>query len=113
MLATTKTDVLKRINFIEGHLNGIRRMVEGDQYYLGCATSRTGAAGAVPRGAAQGPPAKPPGGGGGGPASACPTPAAAPARGPPPPPRPPAGATWPESIHPRRCWKPPAARPRR
>ena len=32
MLATTKTDVLKRINFIEGHLNGIRRMVEGDQY---------------------------------------------------------------------------------
>ena len=32
MLDQTKTDVLKRLNFIEGHLNGIRRMVEGDQY---------------------------------------------------------------------------------
>jgi len=28
----TKADVLKRMNFIEGHLQGIRRMVEGDKY---------------------------------------------------------------------------------
>ena len=28
----TKTDVLKRINFIEGHLAGIKRMVEADKY---------------------------------------------------------------------------------
>ena len=28
----TKTDVLKRLNFIEGHLAGIRRMVERDTY---------------------------------------------------------------------------------
>ncbi|MEX0749705.1 MAG: metal-sensitive transcriptional regulator [Dehalococcoidia bacterium] len=28
----TKTDVLKRLNFIDGHLAGIRRMVEGDKY---------------------------------------------------------------------------------
>jgi DNA-binding FrmR family transcriptional regulator len=27
-----KSDVLKRINYIEGHLGGIRKMVEGDQY---------------------------------------------------------------------------------
>ena len=32
MLDHTKTGVLKRINFIEGHLNGVRRMVESDQY---------------------------------------------------------------------------------
>ena len=32
MLADTKTDVLKRLNFIEGHLAGIRRMVEADKY---------------------------------------------------------------------------------
>lgn len=28
----TKADVLKRLNFIEGHLAGIRRMVEADKY---------------------------------------------------------------------------------
>jgi DNA-binding FrmR family transcriptional regulator len=28
----TKTDVLKRLNFIDGHLAGIRRMVEADKY---------------------------------------------------------------------------------
>jgi DNA-binding FrmR family transcriptional regulator len=28
----TKADVLKRLNFIEGHLAGIRRMVESDKY---------------------------------------------------------------------------------
>jgi DNA-binding FrmR family transcriptional regulator len=28
----TKTDVLKRLNFIEGHLAGIRRMIEADKY---------------------------------------------------------------------------------
>ena len=28
----TKADVLKRINFIEGHLAGIKRMVEADKY---------------------------------------------------------------------------------
>jgi len=28
----TKTDVLKRLNFIEGHLAGIRRMVDADKY---------------------------------------------------------------------------------
>ncbi len=28
----TKTQVLKRLNFIEGHLAGIRRMVEADKY---------------------------------------------------------------------------------
>jgi CsoR family transcriptional regulator, copper-sensing transcriptional repressor len=27
-----KPDVLKRLNFIEGHLAGIRRMVEADKY---------------------------------------------------------------------------------
>jgi DNA-binding FrmR family transcriptional regulator len=27
-----KSDVLKRLSFIEGHLQGIRRMVEQDQY---------------------------------------------------------------------------------
>jgi DNA-binding FrmR family transcriptional regulator len=27
-----KTDVLKRLSFIEGHLQGIRRMVEQDKY---------------------------------------------------------------------------------
>ncbi len=27
-----KADVLKRLNFIDGHLAGIRRMVEGDKY---------------------------------------------------------------------------------
>ena len=32
MQPDTKTDVLKRLNFIEGHLAGIRRMVEADKY---------------------------------------------------------------------------------
>ncbi len=32
MQDTTKADVLKRLNFIEGHLAGIRRMVEADKY---------------------------------------------------------------------------------
>jgi len=32
MLPDTKTDVLKRLNFIDGHLAGIRRMVEQDKY---------------------------------------------------------------------------------
>lgn len=27
-----KTDVLKRLNYIEGHIGGIRKMVENDQY---------------------------------------------------------------------------------
>ena len=26
------TDVLKRLSYIEGHLNGIRKMIESDQY---------------------------------------------------------------------------------
>jgi DNA-binding FrmR family transcriptional regulator len=32
MQADKKKEVLKRLAFIEGHLNGVRRMVEGDQY---------------------------------------------------------------------------------
>jgi DNA-binding FrmR family transcriptional regulator len=32
MLPDNKTDVLKRLAFIEGHLQGIRRMVEADKY---------------------------------------------------------------------------------
>ena len=28
----SKKDVLKRIAYIEGHLNGVRRMIEEDQY---------------------------------------------------------------------------------
>ena len=32
MTDETKTDVLKRLNFIEGHLAGIRRMIEADKY---------------------------------------------------------------------------------
>jgi DNA-binding FrmR family transcriptional regulator len=28
----TKNDVLKRLSFIEGHLAGVRRMVEADKY---------------------------------------------------------------------------------
>lgn len=28
----TRSDVLKRLSFIEGHLQGIRRMVEQDKY---------------------------------------------------------------------------------
>jgi CsoR family transcriptional regulator, copper-sensing transcriptional repressor len=29
---SSKKDVLKRIAYIEGHLNGVRRMIEEDQY---------------------------------------------------------------------------------
>ena len=32
MQPDVKTDVLKRLNFIDGHLDGIRRMVESDKY---------------------------------------------------------------------------------
>lgn len=32
MQETTKQDVLKRLAFIDGHLDGIRRMVEADKY---------------------------------------------------------------------------------
>jgi DNA-binding FrmR family transcriptional regulator len=32
MQADKKKDVLKRLAFIDGHLQGVRRMVEGDQY---------------------------------------------------------------------------------
>ena len=32
MLPDKKTEVLKRLSFIEGHLQGIRRMVDGDKY---------------------------------------------------------------------------------
>jgi DNA-binding FrmR family transcriptional regulator len=32
MQPDTKSDVLKRLNFIEGHLAGIRRMVDADKY---------------------------------------------------------------------------------
>lgn len=32
MQTDTKSDVLKRLNFIDGHLDGIRRMVEADKY---------------------------------------------------------------------------------
>jgi DNA-binding FrmR family transcriptional regulator len=32
MLTTTKQESLKRLNYIEGHLAGIKRMVEEEQY---------------------------------------------------------------------------------
>jgi DNA-binding FrmR family transcriptional regulator len=32
MQPAKKQDVLKRLAFIEGHLQGVKRMVEGDQY---------------------------------------------------------------------------------
>lgn len=32
MLPEKKTDVMKRLAFIEGHVQGIRRMVEQDKY---------------------------------------------------------------------------------
>jgi len=32
MQTDTKADVLKRLSFIEGHLAGVRRMVEADKY---------------------------------------------------------------------------------
>ena len=31
-LSEAKQDALKRLSYIEGHLGGIRRMVEGDKY---------------------------------------------------------------------------------
>jgi CsoR family transcriptional regulator, copper-sensing transcriptional repressor len=34
MQAENKADALKRLNYIEGHLDGIRRMVEGEQYCI-------------------------------------------------------------------------------
>ena len=32
MLTDTKSDALKRINYIEGHLAGVRKMIEEDRY---------------------------------------------------------------------------------
>jgi CsoR family transcriptional regulator, copper-sensing transcriptional repressor len=32
MMKTAKEDALKRLNYIEGHLRGIRKMVEEDTY---------------------------------------------------------------------------------
>lgn len=32
MASTAKTDALKRLNYIEGHLSGIRKMLEEDKY---------------------------------------------------------------------------------
>ena len=32
MLPDTKADTLKRLSYIEGHLSGIRKMLEGDKY---------------------------------------------------------------------------------
>jgi DNA-binding FrmR family transcriptional regulator len=32
MIPEAKTEALKRLNYIEGHLSGIRRMLEEDQY---------------------------------------------------------------------------------
>jgi len=32
MQDTTRDDVIKRLTFIEGHLAGIRRMIEADKY---------------------------------------------------------------------------------
>ncbi|MEE8347225.1 MAG: metal-sensitive transcriptional regulator [Dehalococcoidia bacterium] len=29
---TTREDILKRLNYIDGHLAGVRRMIEGDKY---------------------------------------------------------------------------------
>jgi len=34
MLDETRADVLKRINFITGHLDGVRKMVEKDTYCI-------------------------------------------------------------------------------
>jgi len=31
-MRAAKADVLKRLNYIEGHLGGVRKMVEDDQY---------------------------------------------------------------------------------
>ena len=32
MVPQTKVEALKRLNYIEGHLSGVKRMVEEDQY---------------------------------------------------------------------------------
>jgi len=32
MQPTTREQAIKRLNYIDGHLAGIRRMIEGDQY---------------------------------------------------------------------------------
>lgn len=32
LIDDTKSDGLKRLNYIEGHLSGIKRMLEGDKY---------------------------------------------------------------------------------
>jgi len=32
MLPETKTEALKRLSYIEGHLSGVRKMLEADQY---------------------------------------------------------------------------------
>ncbi len=32
MLPATKEDALKRLNYVEGHLAGVRRMIEEDKY---------------------------------------------------------------------------------
>ena len=32
MLADAKTEALKRLNYIDGHLSGIRKMLEEDKY---------------------------------------------------------------------------------
>ncbi|HLF03625.1 MAG TPA: metal-sensitive transcriptional regulator [Dehalococcoidia bacterium] len=32
MLPDVKTESLKRLNYIEGHLSGVRKMLEADQY---------------------------------------------------------------------------------
>lgn len=32
MLPEVKTEALKRLNYIEGHLSGVKRMVEEDKY---------------------------------------------------------------------------------
>lgn len=32
MKTTTRDEALKRLNYIDGHLAGIRRMIEGDKY---------------------------------------------------------------------------------
>ena len=36
MQEDTRTEVLKRINFIEGHLAGIKRMIEADNTASTC-----------------------------------------------------------------------------
>ncbi|MFQ6029211.1 MAG: metal-sensitive transcriptional regulator [Dehalococcoidia bacterium] len=32
MLSDAKTEALKRLNYIDGHLSGVRKMLEEDQY---------------------------------------------------------------------------------